>query len=81
MNIPVTFMQQDGSDFFVVPVRVVSATPVAESEPRAAAAADGSLPGRMRDGLVGLVERSLSVSLPHRRFRRRQRARLRLAIS
>jgi hypothetical protein len=82
MNIPVTFLQQDGSDHFAVPVRVVSIAPVADvvadSEADSAPVSLGVL---VRDGLSGLVHRSLSVALPHRRFRRRQRARLRLAIS
>lgn len=82
MNIPVTFLQQDGSDHFVVPVRVVSVAPVADLEAQSAAEPTPvSLGDLVRDGLAGLVHRSLSVALPHRRFRRRQRARLRLAIS
>jgi hypothetical protein len=81
MNIPVTFLQQDGSDHFVVPVRVVSAAPVADLEAQSADPAPVSLGGLVRDGLASLVHRSQSVQLPHRRFRRRQRARLRLAIS
>jgi hypothetical protein len=74
MNIPVTFLQQDGSDHFAVPVNVVSVAPIAVLE--AMPAEPISLSGLVRSGLA-----ALSVQLPHRRFRRRQRARLRLAIS
>lgn len=68
MNIPVTFLH-DGSDRFLVAVRVVGAP------------THGKLTELVRDGLAELGSRSWSVQLPHRRFRRRQRARLRLAAA
>lgn len=76
MNIPVTFLQQDGSDHFAVPVHVVRVAPAADVEPAPVDPAPASLSGLVRSRLA-----ALSVQLPHRRFRQRQRARLRLAIS
>ncbi len=78
MNIPVTFLQHDGSDRFLVPVHVVTV-----AVPALTAAATISHSDAAPTGHTSLAElvRSWSVQLPHRRFRRRQRARLRLAIS
>ena len=82
MNIPVTFSRHDGSDHFVVPVRVVRSsvsTPVYQQEQESTSQITfGHL---VRDGLAEMARRSWSVQLPHRRFRRRQRARLRLSFS
>lgn len=69
MNIPVTFLHDDNSDRFQVPVQVVIAPTT------------GKLTELVRDGLAEVGRRSWSVQLPHRRFRRRQRAKLRLAAA
>ena len=69
MNIPVTFLHDDSTDHFLIPVRVVSAP------------THGKLTEQVRDGMIEQSRRSWSVQLPHRRFRRRQRARLRLAAA
>jgi hypothetical protein len=69
MNIPVTFLHDDSADRFLIPVRVVSAP------------THGKLTELVHDGLFGQGRRPWSVQLPHRRFRRRQRARLRLAAA
>jgi hypothetical protein len=80
MNIPVTFLQQDGSDRFLVPVQVVTSPPAALPHDEGSTSHIG-FPEAVRDGLAELARRSWNVQLPHRRYRRRQRARLRLSFS
>lgn len=81
MNIPVTFSQQGGSDRFVVPVHVVSAPTAPVYHEAEATTSRISFAEQVRDGLAEMARRSWSVQLPHRRFRRRQRARLGLSFA
>ena len=81
MNIPVTFLQQDGSDRFVVPVHIVSTPTAPVYHEEEATTSRITLAEQVREGLAEMARRSWSVQLPHRRFRRRQRARLRLSFS
>lgn len=82
MTIPVTFIQSDGADHFIVPVHVVRAQAAASAHHQAdASTSQITFPEVVRDRLVELARHSWSVQLPHRRYRRRQRARLRLSFS
>ena len=82
MTIPVTFIQSDGADHFVVPVHVVNSGAAALAHhPVDAPTGQITFPEVVRDRLVELARHSWSVQLPHRRYRRRQRARLRLSFS
>lgn len=81
MTIPVTFIQSDGADHFVVPVHVVSPADAPVYHQVDASTSQITFPEAVRDRLVELARHSWSVQLPHRRYRRRQRARLRLSFS